>query len=108
MLHRPEQTVSLIWSEAEDGDAVGYNTIVGYEVWKATTVDGVYSLLETIVTTDKGKSLAVISPSKIGDSFFYKIVTLGKETGNSERSAAVELKTNYTRPTAPTSVSITR
>ena len=102
------QPVNLLWSEADNGDNEGYNTITGYEVWRSNTVDGTYTLFKTINTTEKNSSTNVISPETVGDSYFYKIVTLGSkgEGSNSQRSEVVQLRTYYTIPLAPTEVSI--
>jgi hypothetical protein len=74
----PEGEVNLSGLGAGPGN---WNTIVGYGIYRSLTSTGEYSLLKTIETTETYFSTTVTAPSVPGNSYYYKVVTLGSEAG---------------------------
>lgn len=101
----PGQTVWLSWSGAQPGES---NDIIGYEVYRATSADGDYTLLTTVSSTETSGSVAVTAPAAKGAAYYYKVVTLGSVDGYSSAKSAVyaTLVCNYSVCLAPTKVTI--
>jgi hypothetical protein len=74
----PDAEVTLSWSGAGPGD---WNTIVGYEIHRATNSAGPYSYLKEIATTNTYGSTTVSAPSVPGTSYYFKVITKGSEEG---------------------------
>lgn len=92
----PDANVTLKWSGAAAGTL---NPITKYEIYRATSAAGTYSLLETIITTSTSGSTTVTAPSTMGSSYFYKVKTIGTldssayDSGLSSVYATVTAKT---------------
>ena len=96
------ETVRLSWSGAVAG---AQNAITGYRVYRSTSEDGTYSQLgDDIASTDTSGYLDVVSDTRKGRSYYYKVVTIGAHSA-SAMSSAVSLKTVWTVPTV-TSISL--
>lgn len=101
----PGAKVTLSWGGARAGDA---NPITGYRVYRANTVDGVYSLLTTVSATDTSASTTVVAPSTNGASYFYKVQTVGTAAGfdSAQSETTAELTCTYATVGAPTSLQL--
>lgn len=93
-------SVTLSWRGAAAGS---YNSIAGYEVYRSTSAYGTYSLIETISSTETSGSCIVVAPSAFGDSYYYKVATIGERASSaqSEKYAVITTK-SYSACTAPT------
>lgn len=98
--------VALSWSGASAGS---YNTIIGYDVYRATSESGTYEIIKTVNATATSGTALVTAPATMGASYYYKLRTRGSR-GNSSQSSAVAHVTAkvYTACSAPTSVSLSR
>lgn len=78
----PSKKVNLSWSGAKAGTN---NPITNYKIYRATSVNGSYAEIG-----EKAESpFEVTAPAGNGDSYFYKIITIGTISGlNSGYSAA--------------------
>ena len=72
----PGASVGLSWSGAAAGN---WNTIAGYDVYRANSSSGIYAYLKTVETTETYASTSVLAPAAPGDRYYYKIVTRGSE-----------------------------
>lgn len=97
----PGASVTLSWSGAGAGTN---NAITGYQIYRATSSGGTYSLLTTVTSTATSGSTTVSAPTSSGSSYYYKVLTAGTKSGyNSGQSSAYgTLTCTYTAPTAPT------
>ena len=102
------ESVTLSWSGAKAGDL---NPIYSYEVHRATSATGTYSLLATVKTSATSGSTTVTAPSTMGSSYYYKVKTIGTldstayDSGLSSVYATVTAKT-VTACSAPTTVTL--
>lgn len=101
----PGGKAELTWSGAMAGTN---NSITGYEVYRATSVDGVYEYLTFVDSTDTFGGVDVTAPSTNGDVYCYKVLAVGSLDGyNSDMSATYAmLSCTYSAPTAPKTVTI--
>ena len=97
----PSQPVALNWREAGAGTN---NAISKYEVWRATSANGSYSLLTSTTST----SCSVSAPSQNGATYYFKIKTIGSVSGyDSELSEAyASLTCSFSAPSAPQNISV--
>lgn len=103
----PGATVNLSWSGAAAGD---WNTIVGYDVYRATSSDGEYFFYKNVTTTNTYGTTTVVSPASPGDSYYYKVKTKGSETGydsalSTQYASVLALSTACI---APTTISLSK
>ena len=98
-------TTTLSWSGAKAGTL---NPISGYQIYRATSSGGSYTLLDTVYTSATSGSLKITAPSTMGSSYYYKIITLGTVSGyNSGYSSVVSITAKtITKCSAPTSISL--
>ncbi len=101
----PSASVTLSWSGASAGTG---NAITGYQIYRATSAAGTYSLLNTVSTSAGSGSVAVAAPTSSGSSYYYKVLTVGTVSGYSsgQSSAYATLTCSFSAPTAPTTVTI--
>lgn len=66
--------VTLSWSGAGPG---GYNDIVGYKVYRATSEAGTKSLIANIASTDTHASCYVRAPSTVDSTYYFWVATVG-------------------------------
>lgn len=90
------ESVTLSWSGAKAGDL---NPIQSYEVHRATSASGTYSLLATVKTSATSGSTTVTAPSTMGSSYYYKVKTIGTLDSSAYDSS---LSTVYATVTAKT------
>lgn len=91
----PGETARLSWSGAGAGTG---NPISGYEVRRAATSGGTYSLVDTT----SNAYLDVDAPSTQGGMYYFKVKTLGTASGyDSDLSTAVASLKGNSRPAAP-------
>lgn len=101
----PGASVTLSWS----GAAVGTNNaITGYQVYRATSATGTYSLLANVTSTATSGSTTVTAPTSSGSSYYYKVLTVGAKSGYSsgQSSKYATLTCTFTAPSAPSTVTI--
>ena len=96
--------VTLSWSGAGAGS---YNSITGYQVYRATYADGTYTYLGEVSTTNTSGSMQVTSHATMGSAYYYKVYTVGARSNSaiSATYAAVTSKV-YTTCSAPTTLSL--
>lgn len=101
----PGANVTLSWSGASAGNS---NAITGYQIYRATSATGTYSLLTTVNTSATSGSATVAAPASSGSSYYYKVLTIGTVSGyNSGQSTAyATLSCLCTAAAAPTSVTL--
>lgn len=100
----PGTRVTLSWSGAKAG---GENPITAYQIHRAIEPDGPYSPLNTVSSTATSGSYTVTAPTVDGMSYYYKIITVGTESGyDSDYSDYVELTCSFAAVTAPTAVTL--
>ena len=98
-------STTLSWSGAKAGDL---NPITKYEIYRSATATGSYSLLDTVTTSATSGSLKVTAPSTMGNSYYYKVKTIGTVSGYDSGLSgytSITAKT-ITACGAPTSISI--
>lgn len=95
-------STNLNWSGAQGGGS--YNAITGYRIYRCTTENGEYELLETVSSSSTSGSKAVTAPATMGEKYYYKIITVGARTSSGYSSIVSITAKTYTAPTAPTSV----
>lgn len=92
--------VSLSWSGASAGTN---NAITGYKVYISTTSGGAYTELtgnvRDVTTSQTSGSLSVTSPDSYGNSYFYKVKTIGTVSGYDSGISTTYATTTSTRPT---------
>lgn len=101
------EQVTLSWTGAAAG--VG-DTIDGYDVLQAQTLDGPWHSVAGSVTTATSGSTVVFAPSTFGGAYYFKVVTLSatNTTYDSAMSTAYALiVAGYGLCTAPTSITAT-
>lgn len=101
----PGVAVTLSWSGATAGTS---NPIKGYEIYRATSANGDYALLDTVTTADTSSSASVAAPTENGVSYYYKVMTLGtvEDTDSALSTAYAVLTCTFSAPSAPTSVKV--
>ena len=97
----PSQSVVLNWSGAGAGTN---NAISKYEVWRATSANGNYSLLTSTTST----SCAVSAPSQNGVTYYFKIKSIGSVSGYDSGLSSVyaSLTCSFSAPSAPQNISV--
>ena len=98
-------TTTLSWSGAKAGTL---NAITGYEIYRATSSGGSYTLLESVSTSATSGSLKVTAPATMGSSYYYKVKTIGTVSGyDSGLSSAVGITAKtITACSAPTALTL--
>ncbi len=92
--------VTLSWNGAQGGG--NYNAITGYDVYRATSPTGTYSLLTSVSSTSTSGSCSVTAPATMGSAYYYKVVTKCARTSSSESSAYATVTAKvYTACSAP-------
>lgn len=101
----PNASVKLNWSKAKAGS---YNAIKGYWIYRSTEYDGTYAKWQYIDATATSGSYTVKPPTENGASYYYKVQTIGTESGyDSEISIEyAELTCSYEAVSAPTVVTL--
>ncbi len=101
----PGSAVTLSWSGASGGVS---NGITGYEIYRATSAGGPYSLLTSVSTSPGSGSVTVAAPTSNGSSYHYKVLTKGSVAGydSGQSSAYATLTCSYSSPSPPSSVTI--
>lgn len=102
----PGTSVKLSWSDAYYGIDSG---IKGYEIYRATSVDGTYSLLTTIPSTVVSGSTYVDAPATEGVSYYYKVKTISATSGKDSDLSTAYAKLTAMNPTpcdAPTDCAV--
>ena len=101
----PNAGVTLEWSGATVGTN---NAIVGYEVYRAESEAGEYTLLTTVETSEPSGSTTVNAPAEDGKSYYYKVLAKGELEGydSSVSSAFATLTCTYSMPSAPSTVTV--
>lgn len=94
-------SVTLSWG---NGSAGSGNAIAGYQIYRSTSPNGPYSAVGGIVS---GTSATVAAPSSMGQTYYYKVVTVGaySSSGLSDPYAAITAQI-YTAVGAPTTVTV--
>lgn len=70
--------ITLSWNGASVGEQ---NPITGYQVYRATSPTGSYAQISAVTTSQTSGSIIVASPSAMGSSFYFKVLTVGTVTG---------------------------
>lgn len=101
----PGASVKLSWSGAYWGIDSG---ISAYKVYRATSVDGTYSLLTTISSTAASGSTTVVAPTTENATYYYKVQTISATSGkDSDMSTAyASLTAKYTAVRSPNTVTV--
>ncbi len=101
----PSASVTLSWSGAAAGTN---NAITGYQIYRATSATGSYSLLTSVSATATSGSTSVTAPSASGSSYYYKVLTVGTKSGynSGQSSKYATLTCTFTAPSAPSTVTI--
>lgn len=101
----PGAKVSLRWSGAKAGTI---NPIKGYEVYYATSANGYYDLLAKVSSTATSSSTTVTAPSTNGETYYYKVLTVGTVEGydSATSTAYASLTCSYSAPKAPSTVTV--
>ncbi len=98
------QSATLSWSGAVAGD---FNAITGYDVYRATSQDGNYSLLGSVAGSGTSGSLIVAAPTTMGNTYWFRVVTKGGRSNSARSAASASLTADiYSYVKAPTSVSV--
>lgn len=86
-------TVELSWSGAVAGTN---NPITKFEIYRSATFDGTYTYIDEISTSNTyGSKSGIIIPTTIGGTYFFKIKTIGTESGyDSDLSVYVQITTS--------------
>lgn len=95
----PSEAITLSWSGASAG---WRNNITGYQIYRATSANGSYSLLKTVSTSATSGSTSVDAPSTNGGVYYYKVLTLGTISNSGQSSAAPSVTVSYSAPTIGT------
>lgn len=101
----PGASITLSWSGAAAGTN---NAISGYQIYRAASANGAYSLLTNVNTTSGSGSVSVTAPTVNGSSYYYKVLTVGTKSGYSSAQSGqyVALTCSFSAPTAPSNVTI--
>lgn len=101
----PGASATLSWSGAASGTN---NAITGYEIYRSTNLAEGYILLTSVASTATSGSTSITAPSVDGESYYYRIITLGT-INDYMRSAFSQsfatLTCGYSAVSAPTTVS---
>jgi hypothetical protein len=99
-------TIALSWSGAAPGTN---NAITGYNIYRAPAVGGTYVYLAYAASTStSGSKSGIAVPPVIGDSYFFKVRTIGTITGYNSPYSSVhaQITTILVPCTAPTEVGV--
>lgn len=96
--------VTLSWNGAQDGG--NYNAITGYDVYRATSPTGTYSLLTSVSSTSTSGSCSVTAPATMGSAYYYKVVTKCARTSSESSAYATVTAKVYTACSAPSVVTL--
>lgn len=101
----PGAKATLKWSGASAGQN---NAITGYKVYRANNANGTYTALGSVTTTATSGSMAVTAPSSNGGAYYYKVQTLGTQSGYDSNlsSAYAALACTYSSPSAPSTIQV--
>lgn len=101
----PGAAVTLSWSGAIAGIS---NGITGYQVYRSDSVGGSYSYIATVYTSAGSGSSTVTAPTGNGNSYYYKVLTLGSVAGydSGQSSAYAALTCSFSAPSAPSTMTI--
>lgn len=101
----PGASIKLSWSGATAGTN---NPITAYEVYRATSSGGTYTLLTTVSSNTTSGSTTVVAPTTNGAAYYYKVKALGTYSGyhGDQSSAYATLTCEYSVAGAPTSVTL--
>ena len=101
----PGTGVTLSWSGAAAGTN---NAITGFQIYRATSATGTYSLLTSVTKAATSGSTTVTAPSSNGSSYYYKVLTVGTKSGynSAQSSTYATLTCKFTAPSAPSTVTI--
>ena len=101
----PGASITLAWSGAGSGTN---NPVTGYQIYRATSATGAYSLLATVSSTVGSSSTTVTAPTTSSSSYYYKVLTVGTKSGYNSGMSAVyaTLTCLFSAPSAPTTVTI--
>lgn len=84
-----DSRVTLSWSGATAG---GYNDIVGYRVYRATTQTGARSQVTHVSVSTTHASCYVSAPAKAGSSYYFWVETVGSHSPSAMSTAYVSIK----------------
>lgn len=101
----PGAKVTLAWSGAKAGTN---NPITGYQIYRAESAGGPFSLLNSVTGSAASGSVSVTAPTGNGAVFYYKVATVGTKSGynSGQSSASAALACVYSPPSAPSVVTI--
>jgi hypothetical protein len=99
------ESVRLSWANAVAGS---YNAIVGYDVYRSDTADGVYSKIgSTVLTSSTSGNTNVTAPTTMGNSYYYKVLVVGARSNSALTTAYAGMTaTVYSDCTPPSTVRI--
>ena len=101
----PGGKVTLSWSGAEAGDN---NPITGYQIYRATSPEGTFSLLTAVGSTATSGSATVAAPTTNGAAYYYKVQTVGtyEGFGSAQSAAYAGLACSFAATGAPTTLKV--
>ncbi len=101
----PGAAVTLSWSGASAGIS---NGITGYQIYRSDSAGGSYSYIATAYTSSGSGSTTITAPIGNGNSYYYKVLTLGSVAGydSGQSSAYAVLTCSFSAPSAPSTVTI--
>lgn len=90
------------------GAAGSYNAITGYIIYRSNSSTTGYTQLTTVSTSATSGTLTVDSSSTLGETYYYKVATIGvrNTTGMSSQYASL-LTLAFTSATAPSNIQVT-
>ena len=99
------ESVRLSWANATAGS---FNAIVGYDVYRSDTADGVYSKIgSTVLTSSTSGNTNVTAPTTMGNSYYYKVLVVGARSNSALTTAYAGMTaTVYSDCTPPSTVRI--
>lgn len=95
----PSGSATLSWAASSNGSN---NTVSGYKIERASASAGPW---EVLVSSQTARTLAVTGQASNGSAYYYRVTALAPN-GNSGASATATLTTEWTNPSAPTTVSV--
>lgn len=96
------QSVTLSWAGAVAGNQ---NAIIGYIIYRATTLNGTYNAYRTVQTTATSGSYSVTSQSTNDRYYYYKVATRCQYSNSAMSTQTAALHSYWTAPTV-TSISL--
>ena len=91
-------TVPVTFSGASDGDN---NPITGYKIYRGASPTGTFYFLAEMASTAASGSFNVVAPATAGTTYYYKIQTLGTQTGYDSVYSTAYASITATEPPAP-------